>query len=91
MLPASSVASAHTPAMTVRRSMRSDSRPTGYCVTTAASMLTAMKAATPAVPKPLSRAYTGPIEKMTAEIKPDTVTAATPSGEFRYRSRRRTL
>jgi hypothetical protein len=63
----------------------------GYCVTTAATMLTAMNAATPPVSKPLSRAYTGPMEKMMAEVMPDMVTPATPSGELRYNSRRRTL
>src|ERR1700678_173221 len=54
-------------------------------------MLTAMKVATPVVSRPLSLAYTGPIEKMMAEVKPDTVTATTPSGELWYRSRRLTL
>src|ERR1700688_1771988 len=54
-------------------------------------MLTAMNVATLLVSNPLSRAYTGPIEKMMAEISPDTVTATTPSGEFRYSSQRRTL
>ena len=39
------------------------------------------------VVRPLSRAYTGPIEKMVAEIRPDTVTPTTPRGELRYRSR----
>ena len=46
-------------------------------------MLTAMKVATPELPRPLSRAYTGPIEKMVEAIMPDTVTATTPSGELR--------
>jgi len=32
-------------------------------------MLTAMKVATPDVPSPLSRAYTGPIEKMVDEAR----------------------
>ena len=75
------------PAITVRRSMRSDSRPIGYCVSTPARMLTAMKLATREVAMPLKRAYTGPIEKMMAEISPETPTATTPSGELRYRSR----
>src|SRR3984885_4769909 len=91
MLPAASVAIVHTIAMTVRRSMRSDNLPTGYCVSTAARMLTAMNVATPDVPSPLSRAYTGPIEKMVDEIIPETVTATPPSGEFLYKSRYRTL
>jgi hypothetical protein len=50
-------------------------------------MLTAMKVATPDVPRPLRRAYTGPIEKIVDEIIPETVTATTPRGEFLYRSR----
>src|SRR5882672_1161230 len=54
-------------------------------------MLTAMKVATLVVSSPLSRAYTGPIEKMVAEIRPDTVTPTTPRGELRYRSGRLTL
>ena len=41
--------------------------------------------------RPLSRAYTGPIEKMMEETRPDTMIATTPSGVSRYRSRRRTL
>ncbi len=43
------------------------------------------------VSKPLRRAYTGPIEKMMADIRPETVTATTPSGVLPYSSRRRTL
>src|SRR6266581_8604191 len=54
-------------------------------------MLTPMKAATLVVVRPLSRAYTGPIEKIVAEIRPDTVTPTTPRGELRYRSGRLTL
>src|SRR2546421_6892067 len=91
MLVATSVAIVQTIAITVRRSMRSDNLPTGYWVTTAARMLTAMKVATPEVSRPLSRAYTGPIEKMVDEIIPEIVTATTPRGEFRHRSRYRTL
>ena len=56
MDPATMAASVQTAAITVRRSIRSDRRPTGYCVTTAASMLAAMKAATAWVLRPLSRA-----------------------------------
>ena len=46
-----------------------------------------MNSATPWVPEPLRRAYTGPMEKMIEEIIPETATATTPSGELRYRSR----
>jgi len=63
MLPATVIASVHTTAMTVRRSMRSDKRPTGYCVTTAARMLAAMKVATFVVSRPLSLAYTVPSKR----------------------------
>src|SRR5580658_1432974 len=91
MLPATSIAQVQMPAITVRRSTRSDRRPTGYCVTTAARMLTAMKMAMLSVSKPLKRAYTGPIEKIMEEIRPDAVIATTPSGVSRYRSRSRTL
>src|SRR5258707_1350406 len=91
MEPATRVASVQTAAMTVRRSMRSDSRPTGYWVTAAARMLSAMKVATLTVVRPLSRAYTGPIEKMVAEIRPDTVTPTTPRGELRYKVGRLTF
>src|SRR5271156_115126 len=54
-------------------------------------MLTHMNDATWWVCNPLNRAYTGPIEKMMDEIRPENVTATTPSGELRYRSSRRTL
>src|SRR5439155_21955523 len=90
MPTATSVASVQTLAITVRRSTRSDTLPTGYWVSTAARMLTAMNAATPRVPEPLRRAYTGPIENRMEEIIPDTATATTPSGELRYTSRQRT-
>ncbi len=83
MLAATSVASVQALAITVRRSTRSESRPTGYWVRTAARMLTAMKAATPRGPLPERRAYTGPIEKMMEEISPEAATATTPSGELR--------
>src|SRR5438874_9389948 len=53
-------------------------------------MLTAMKLATCVVPNPSSRAYTGPIEKIVAEISPDIVTPTTPRGELRYKSGRLT-
>jgi len=45
-------------------------------------MLAAMKVATFVVSRPLSLAYTGPIEKMMAEIRPDTVTATRPAANY---------
>ena len=84
MLPETSIAQAQVPAITVRRSTRSDRRPTGYCVTTAARMLTAMNMAMLLVSS-RRRAYTGPIEKIMEEMRPDAVIATTPSGELRYR------
>jgi len=52
----SAAASAETPAITARRSRRSASMPTGYCVSTPARMLPAMKVATAASFMPLKRA-----------------------------------
>ena len=74
MLPATRVANVHTDRGDDGASVHPvRQRPTGYCVSTAARMLTAMNVATPDVARPLRRAYTGPMEKMMAEIIPETV------------------
>src|SRR5262249_48165647 len=91
MLPATIVAIVQAIAITVRRSMRAANLPIGDRGSTAERMLTAMKVATPEVPSPLLLAYTGPMPNMVDETMPETVTATTPNGEFRYRSRYRTL
>ena len=52
----SAAASADTPAITARRSSRSASMPTGYCVSTPARMLPAMNTAIAASSMPLWRA-----------------------------------
>ncbi len=52
----SAAADADTPAITARRSSRSASMPTGYCVSTPARMLPAMNTAIAASSMPLSRA-----------------------------------
>ncbi len=86
IIPAAIAATSATRQMainTVRLSVRSDQRPIGSCVMTAARMLTPMNVAMSLAPSPINFAYTGPIENNALVTTPETTTATRPIGDNR--------